>query len=97
VAYDDFTSRSSVNPENPRTGIGMIEPGHYIIIVADGRRSEYKGPTLPEFAKMFEDYGCKVAYNLEGGSTSTMIFKGEVINAPSGGDEKVTGDIIYIN
>ena len=95
VAYDDFTSRSSVNPNNPRTGIGMIEPGHYIVIVADGRRAEYSGPTLVEFAKMFEDYGCKVAYNLEGGSTSTMVFKGEVINTPSGGDEKVTGDIIY--
>jgi len=95
VAYDDFTSRSSVNPNNPRTGIGMIEPGHYIVIVADGRREAYSGPTLTEFAQWFEDYGCKVAYNLEGGSTSTLIFKGEVINTPSGEDEKVTGDIIY--
>ena len=95
VAYDDFTSRSTVNPNNPRTGIGMIEPGHYIVIVADGRREEYSGPTLVEFAKMFEDYGCKIAYNLEGGSASTLVFKGEVINSPSGGEEKATGDIIY--
>ena len=97
VAYNDFSTRSSVNPANPRTGIGMIEPGHYIIIVADGRRAEYQGPTLAEFAQLFEEYGCKVAYNLEGGSASTMVFKGEVINTPSSGEEKVTGDIIYFN
>jgi len=95
VAYDDFTSRSTVNPNNPRTGIGMISPGHYIVIVADGRRLDYSGPTLVEFAKLFEDYGCKIAYNLEGGSASTMVFKGDVINTPSSGEEKVTGDIIY--
>ncbi len=95
VAYDDFTSRSTVNPNNPRTGIGMIEPGHYIVIVADGRREDYSGPTLVEFAKMFEDYGCKIAYNLEGGSASTLVFKGEVLNSPSGEDEKLIGDIIY--
>ncbi len=95
VAYDDFSTRSTVNPNNPRTGIGMIEPGHYIVIVADGRREEYSGPTLVEFAKMFEDYGCKIAYNLEGGSASTLVFKGEVLNNPSGEEEKLIGDIIY--
>ncbi len=96
VAYDDFTSRSSVLLNSPRTGIGMIEPGHYIIIVADGRREEYIGPTLTEFAQWFEDYGCRVAYNLEGGSASTLVFNGDVINDPSGGEEAVTGDIIFI-
>lgn len=95
VAIEDFTGKSQVKPPNPRTGIGMVEPGHYIIIVADGRKASSMGPTLAEFAKLFEEYGCKTAYNLEGGSASTIIFKGEVLNEPSGGEQKKIGDIIY--
>ncbi len=74
----------------------MIEPGHYIFIVADGRRLDYPGPTLVEFAHLFEQYGCEVAYNLYGGATSTMVFNGIVVNEPSGINEKPSGDIIYI-
>lgn len=95
TAFDDFTGRSNVNPPNPRTGIGMIDVGHYLIIVTDGRVNGYAGLTLVEFAKLFEDYGCKIAYNLEGGQASTLIFQGNIINKLSGG-EKANSDIIYI-
>ena len=66
---------------NPRTGLGMIEPGHYIVIVVDGRQPDYSvGMLLDEFAQLFVDRGCKVAYNLDGGVSACMVFMGEQLN-----------------
>jgi exopolysaccharide biosynthesis protein len=95
-ANDDFDEYSDLNLPNPRTGIGMIEPGHYIIIVADGRQESSRGLTLYEFAKLFEEYGCETAYNLDGGGTSVMYFENERISSPSGIEEREVSDIIYI-
>ncbi|HRX57643.1 MAG TPA: phosphodiester glycosidase family protein [Eubacteriales bacterium] len=66
---------------NPRTGIGMVEPGHFVAIVVDGRQSDYSvGMLLPEFAELFVDEGCSVAYNLDGGVSACMVFMGEQLN-----------------
>ena len=66
---------------NPRTGIGMIEPGHFLAIVVDGRQPDYSvGMLLDEFAQLFVDHGCKVAYNLDGGVSACMVFMGEQLN-----------------
>lgn len=66
---------------NPRTGIGMVEPGHFIAIVVDGRQPDYSvGMLLDEFAQLFVDHGCQVAYNLDGGVSACMVFMGEQLN-----------------
>jgi len=70
---------------NPRCGIGMVEPGHFVAIVADGRDPKRAfNITLPEFAEIFAEQGVEVAYNLDGGSSAAMIFMGEHINWHSG-------------
>lgn len=90
-------ARRPIEGENPRTGIGMIEPNHYVFIVVDGRNAGYsRGATLTEFAKMFYDLGCKEAYNLDGGGSSTMYFNGKIINQPSLGRERSISDILYL-
>lgn len=83
----------------PRTGIGFIDKNHYVFVVVDGRSKGYsRGVELEEFAKIFQDLGCKTAYNLDGGGSSTMYFMGKRINKPCGKDkERGTSDIIYIN
>ena len=66
---------------NPRTGIGMIEPGHLVIIVVDGRQKDRSiGLDLMEFAGLFVKEGCTEAYNLDGGVSSAMVFMGEQLN-----------------
>lgn len=105
-AVDDFTKISidsnfgnrSIQDSNPRTGIGMIAPNHYLFIVVDGRKSNYsKGMTLTEFAKLFADLGATEAYNLDGGGSSTMYFMGRVVNNPLGkSKERGVSDILYI-
>ena len=66
---------------NPRAGLGLVEPGHFVAIVADGRLSRYShGMMLSAFAKLFLEEGCVMAYNLDGGASATMVFMGEYIN-----------------
>lgn len=88
---------SNVSVANPRTGIGMIEPYHYVFIVVDGRGvNGSKGLSMKDFAQVFVDLGCTVAYNLDGGGTSTMVMNDKIVNSPCYGDERGISDIIYI-
>ena len=66
---------------NPRAGLGLVEPGHFVAIVADGRLPHYShGMMLSDFAKLFQQEGCVMAYNLDGGASATLVFMGEYIN-----------------
>jgi exopolysaccharide biosynthesis protein len=69
---------------NPRTAVGMIEPGHFIMIVVEGRSSNAKGMTLVELADLFASYDCEVAYNLDGGQSAAMAFMGDIISEYKG-------------
>ena len=81
---------------DPRTVFGMIEPGHYLLIVIDGRQGSYsEGTTYSETAKICRELGCVAAYNLDGGKTSQMTFQGKIANQPYEGGRKVS-DLIYI-
>lgn len=79
-----FASTNRIISANPRTAIGYYEPGHYCLVVVDGR-GESAGITLPDLSRLFYDLGCKAAYNLDGGNSSVMVWNNEVINNPSGG------------
>mgnify|MGYP000535068900 CR=1 FL=1 len=85
---------------NPRTAIGQISALHYIFVVSDGRTSASSGLTLLELALIMYDKGCTLAYNLDGGGSSTIWFNGEVVNNPTtNGDtisERSVSDIVYI-
>jgi len=85
-----------VRRANPRAGIGCVEPGHYIAIVVDGRQKDYSvGMTTPELAALFAEYGCSIAYNLDGGLSAGMIFMGEQINSHAGRRIGASNDISY--
>ena len=68
---------------NPRTAIGYLGNNHYVFVVSDGRTSESAGLSLYELASFMKELGVKDAYNLDGGGSSTMVFKGEIINNPT--------------
>ena len=79
-----FSSTNRIISANPRTAIGYYEPGHYCLVVVDGR-GESAGISLPRLSQLFYDLGCTAAYNLDGGNSSIMVWGNEVINNPSGG------------
>ena len=93
------TEVAQAKASNPRTAVGIIDELHYIFVVSDGRTSESKGLSLYELATVMKNLECTVAYNLDGGGSSTMYFNGKVINNPTSGksnSEREVSDIIYI-
>ncbi|SDH00152.1 bla regulator protein blaR1 [Desulfosporosinus hippei DSM 8344] len=65
----------------PRTGIGQRADGTVIFVVIDGRQPTWSiGATLSDLTKVFEDYHAVNAVNLDGGSSSEMVFQGKVQN-----------------
>lgn len=85
---------------NPRTAIGYLGNNHYVCVVSDGRTSESAGLSLYELASFMKELGVADAYNLDGGGSSTMVFKGEIINNPTtnghSNQERSVSDIVYI-
>ena len=86
--------------DNPRTAIGVIEPLHYVFVVSDGRTNTSEGLSLYVLAGFMYSLGATTAYNLDGGGSSTMVFRGEVINRPTSSGmmirERGVSDIVYI-
>ncbi len=86
------TSKKQRTMNNPRTAIGMVEPGHFIAVVVDGRQPAYSdGMTMPELMNLMQSLGCRVAYNLDGGMSTTMMFLGYKVNLHGDGRDPRTG------
>ena len=98
VDEDDEVGRAKAS--NPRTAIGQVSDGHYVLVVADGRTDESAGLSLQELATfMKEELGVTCAYNLDGGGSSTLWYEGEVVNNPTSGHgdkERNVSDIVYL-
>ncbi len=80
---------------NPRTAIGQIGRLHYLICTVDGRSDESIGVTTNQLAVIMADKKCRIAYNLDGGQSSTMIFNNKLYNVVSDGGERTMTDILY--
>lgn len=73
---------------NPRTAIGMVEPGHTFAMVLEGRHAQSNGGWLDFLAERMLEKGCTIAYNLDGGETSCMVFMGKQITTIGGVSNK---------
>lgn len=63
----------------PRSAIGMIEPGHYVGVMVEGRTKRSFGASLKFVAGVMKERGCTLAFNLDGGQTSAMVFMGTLV------------------
>lgn len=92
-AKTSFRTWSYIAQSHPRTAIGYYEPGHYCMLVVDGRQNSSRGMFLGEMASLFEQLGCKAAYNLDGGHCSFMTLKDQVVNHPYKSEHRVEDGI----
>ncbi|MDY3918191.1 MAG: phosphodiester glycosidase family protein [Candidatus Limivivens sp.] len=92
----DYENFSLTAYKDPRTAVGMVKKGEYVLLVADGRNAGgSSGLNQKEMISILKGYGCKFAYNLDGGGSSTLVYKGQVLNNPSDGKERACGDFLY--
>ncbi len=65
----------------PRTGIGQTADGTIIFVVIDGRQPTWSlGATLRDLMNVFVEYKAVTAVNLDGGSSSELVYNGQVMN-----------------
>ncbi len=87
-----------IRETHPRSAIGYYEPGHYCMVLVDGRQTDTgysRGMTLKELSAVFYGLGCKAAYNLDGGHSSFLTFKGRIASHPYKPGKQIS-DCIYI-
>ena len=87
---------TTVGYPNPRSAVGYYEPGHYCFVVAEGRLDDSYGLTIGELAQIFEDLGCRCAYNLDGGGSALMTFLHGRYSRQSNGADRDLGDLLVI-
>jgi exopolysaccharide biosynthesis protein len=76
---DHFT-----NAPHPRTAVGLSADRRILLLlVADGRRADVPGPTLPELAALLVEVGACTALNLDGGGSSALWIHDRIVNRPS--------------
>ena len=84
------------NSRAQRTFIGTNgNPGDIWLVVSDGRYNDGKsaGLTGYECASYLLSKGCTFGVPLDGGGSSTMVYKGKVLNAVS--NERAVVDFVY--
>jgi exopolysaccharide biosynthesis protein len=84
-----------------RTAVGIAMDGTLIFTTIDKckggeGRAKSVGVTLEELAAIMKELGCVDAMNLDGGSSSTMVVSGEVVNCPASGSEIYVSNGILI-
>ena len=79
---------------NPRTIAGVTASGVIVLATIDGRMTTSVGTTMDETAAVAQALGLRDAINLDGGGSTTMSVRGELINTPSGGSQRAVGDAL---
>ena len=91
VTHDGLASSLIINGEvqysnlasgvNPRTAIGQRADGAVLLLVLDGRSINTLGATMEDICNVMLDYDAVNVGNLDGGSSSVMVYEGEIINS----------------
>ena len=68
---------------NPRTAIGQRADGAVLLLVIDGRQASSLGASMNDITNVMLKYNAVNAANLDGGSSSLLEYKGEIINVNS--------------
>jgi hypothetical protein len=87
---------------HPRSALGVRADGSVFFITVDGRQNGYsQGATLYEVADLMVEYGAQIAYNFDGGGSTTMVLRDEenglyVANRPSDGSPRLVTNSLFI-
>jgi len=72
----------------PRTAIGQTAQGHVLLLVVDGRQRASMGAAFEDLQAILYANGALNAINLDGGSSSSMVYHSRLINSPSDGEKE---------
>lgn len=91
VNYEPVAITGTGGGLNPRTIIGQREDGAVLLLAIDGRQTTSLGASYSDCIEIMMKYGAMNAANLDGGSSTVMVYDGEIINnvVSMNGDRRV--------
>ncbi len=91
VNYEPVAITGTGGGLNPRTIIGQREDGSVLLLAIDGRQTTSLGATYSDCIEIMMEYGAMNAANLDGGSSTVMVYDGQIINnvVSMNGDRRV--------
>jgi hypothetical protein len=90
------TQFQSSDARHPRSAIGWNAEFFFLVQVDGRQRGQSVGMSLAELAAHFTRLGCTDALNLDGGGSSTLWARGQVMNTPCEGSERPMGNALII-
>jgi len=82
---------------NPRTFAGADGQGRTVLVTVDGRSTTDLGLSVPETADVARSLGLVDAINLDGGGSTAMAVRGQLVTHPSdAAGERPVGDAILV-
>lgn len=83
---------------NPRTAVGQKKDGTVLFLVIDGRKIFSPGADLYDVQEIMMEKGAVNAGALDGGYSTTMYYKGNVVNSPNAWDgERTVATAFYVS
>ncbi len=81
----------------PRTALGITADRKLLLVTVNGRKPGISiGVTLEELALIMIELGAIDAMNLDGGGSTTMVIRNQVLNLPSDGVERPVSNGLVI-
>ncbi|NUN70754.1 MAG: phosphodiester glycosidase family protein, partial [Bacteroidetes bacterium] len=96
----DGSGQSFNDARHPRTFIGQnADSSKVYLCTVDGRQASSIGMNFAEMAAFLQKLGITNAFNLDGGGSTTMVVRGNVVNSPSdpGGERSVANTLQVIS
>ncbi len=78
-----------------RLALCQVDRLHYKIILTTMEQDYTLGIRLKDFAKLCQAEGAKIAYNLDGGLSTTLFFNNKRINEQKKVNFRSIPDIVY--
>ena len=80
----------------PRTAVGYAGDTGVVLVTVDGRQAASVGMTLYELARFMRELGAVEAINLDGGGSTAMVVRGNLVNRPSDGAERPVSNALVL-
>lgn len=96
VKIDLTFYQKSLAKRHPRSALGLTRNNHLLLVAVDGRGKYGAGLTFKELQSLMLRLGARQAISLDGGSSTTLYYQGQVINSPANGKETKIANAVLI-
>ncbi len=91
-----FLQANLAQPQ-PRSAIGITADRHLLLVAVDGRNAGGSvGMRYDELAALLKELGARDAMALDGGGSTALYVGNQVVNVPSGGNERNIANAVLI-